>query len=675
MNIPHSISHPTALRRALPLILLLVLLALPWVASAQAIDPYPVDNLLARFQGVLGNWSGAVYDAASRLFWALATISLTWTFGMMVFRRADFGELFAELVRFIVLTGIFWWLLSSGGGDKGHIDQILKSMGVLGSNASGSGVLSPASLLKSGYEVFFAVANESASNSWKDADKIIGLAMASAVLALVALAAVSMMIIKVMMWVLSFGGLFLLGFGGARWTSGIAINYYKHVLAVGISYFVMLLLAGTGQEFLHEYSTLVAGNVTLPSLAIMLVASIVLVALLVRIPNLVASIVVGSRIDGATGTSFSGHVMSLGGSAVAAGMGVAGQGAQAVYAAYRSQPAAPADLGHMAAYVADHGAHSMPVMPGTLAMFARDGADASSSSAFAPTASAVDVARAPSAVARSSSPPVEAGAAAAAGAAAMGAGTERGRSPAPAASNEAPASSSTADRGMGGAVATAAAGTSSATGARLNDPAVSSAVGGTVPLDAMTSPSSTRHATTVAGAAAGTVAATPAATTLAGSASQPPPATGSALPPVVEAPAGAAAALASTTALSTSRPPAANSHVAASGAAAVTGSAASATGVSLTGALPGLPLPAAPGGIVAASQPAVPKVAGASAPVDATAPPAASAPGQISAGASTPLPTAQQMQRSAAPDTPAVPSGSAPVDAASRARPGTTHDS
>ena len=32
----------------------------------------------------------------------------------MAMRKADIGEFFAELVRFTILTGFFWWLLENG---------------------------------------------------------------------------------------------------------------------------------------------------------------------------------------------------------------------------------------------------------------------------------------------------------------------------------------------------------------------------------------------------------------------------------------------------------------------------------------------------------------------------------------------------------------------------------
>lgn len=336
-RIPSSTNH----RHWPALVACLAMLALPAVAQA-AIDEYPIDRLLEGFNGVLGTWSDAVKTVADRLFWSLALISLTWTMCMMLFKRADFGELFAELVRFIIFTGLFWWLLDNGGGADGLIASVLESGRLMGADGSaGDGRLRPSALLDSAFHVFNEVAAKSASDEWKDADKIVGLMLASVIIALVALAAVSMMLVIVMTWILAYAGLFLLGFGGARWTSGVAVNYYKHVLAVGMSYFVMLLLAGIGETFLKEYSDAVAGDITLPHLAILLSAAIVLVALLVRIPALVSSMVLGARFGGAAGTSFSGHVMAVGGTAIATGVGQASSGAQALYSAYSAPSAAP----------------------------------------------------------------------------------------------------------------------------------------------------------------------------------------------------------------------------------------------------------------------------------------------------------------------------------------------
>ena len=48
------------------------------------------------------------------MFWILATISLSWTCISMAIKHAEMGEFFAELCRFIMFTGLFFWLLTNG---------------------------------------------------------------------------------------------------------------------------------------------------------------------------------------------------------------------------------------------------------------------------------------------------------------------------------------------------------------------------------------------------------------------------------------------------------------------------------------------------------------------------------------------------------------------------------
>jgi hypothetical protein len=54
-----------------------------------------------------------IQSAAERLFWTLVLISMVWTFGMMLLRKADIGDFFAEFTRFIIFTGFYFWLLTN----------------------------------------------------------------------------------------------------------------------------------------------------------------------------------------------------------------------------------------------------------------------------------------------------------------------------------------------------------------------------------------------------------------------------------------------------------------------------------------------------------------------------------------------------------------------------------
>ena len=70
-----------------------------------------MDGVLSRYSTAASAWGTTITTHATWLFWTLALISMVWTFGMLALRKADIGEFFAELIRFIVFTGFFWWLL------------------------------------------------------------------------------------------------------------------------------------------------------------------------------------------------------------------------------------------------------------------------------------------------------------------------------------------------------------------------------------------------------------------------------------------------------------------------------------------------------------------------------------------------------------------------------------
>ena len=96
-----------------------------------------VDTLLGKYQNAGEAWVGALKGGATTLFWILATISLSWTCISMAIKRAEMGELFAEICRFILFTGFFFWLLTNGPDLPGTTLSI--RLRQLGGDASGTG--------------------------------------------------------------------------------------------------------------------------------------------------------------------------------------------------------------------------------------------------------------------------------------------------------------------------------------------------------------------------------------------------------------------------------------------------------------------------------------------------------------------------------------------------------
>ena len=330
--------------------LLLCLLCLLTFGEAEAADKHKdlFNNVLTAYQDAASDWAEKITSAASWLFWSLVTISMVWTFGMMALRKADLAEFFAELVRFTIFTGFFWWLLDNAPDIATAIYDSLKKLA--GQAGDIAGELKPSGIVDNGFAVFFkAVGNISA---WSPIDSFFGVGMSIGVLIISALIAVNMLLLLISGWVLAYAGIFFLGFGGARWTSDIAINYYKTVLGIAAQLMIMVLLVGIGRSIIDgQYNNTDIKSVY--QLGILLISTLVLFILVNRVPPLVAGIITGASV-GSQGIGQFGAGAAMGaamaaastaGAAISAGASNVAGGVQAVMAAV-SQASQNVDSGN-----------------------------------------------------------------------------------------------------------------------------------------------------------------------------------------------------------------------------------------------------------------------------------------------------------------------------------------
>lgn len=308
-----------------------------------------LDRVTTAFANKTSTWLGAIKDAALWLFWTLGTISLAWTFGMLAIRRADIQEFFAEFVRFILFFGFFLWLLLNG---ELFAEAIIDSLRQLAGMASGTTSLSPSAIVGIGFEVVDTALDN--SSLFSPIDSAVLLIMAMAVLLMLATIAINMMLLIIEAWILLYAGIWFLGFGGSKWTSDMAVNYFKAVLNVAVQLFAMTLLVAVGQQLLNDFANEMGTSVGFDELAVMIVASFALLMLIMRIPSLLAGIITGHGPGpgglGAGTVAAAGAGMALGaaGAGVAAAKGTAGAGS-AVKAA--SQAAKQAGGGSSSASV------------------------------------------------------------------------------------------------------------------------------------------------------------------------------------------------------------------------------------------------------------------------------------------------------------------------------------
>nr|WP_232357619.1 P-type conjugative transfer protein TrbL [Burkholderia pseudomallei] len=300
-----------------------------------------VDSVMGKYQAAASAWGSVMVSYASWLFWSLALISMVWTFGMLALKNGGIQEAFAEIVRFLTVLGFFWWILSNG---PSIADSIVKSMWMIGAKAIGQSTdFTPGGIVQIGYDIFTKALDQ--SSVWSPTDSVVGLLMALVVMIVLAIVGVNLLLVFVSAWIMIYGGVFFLGFGGARWTSDIAISYYKHVLAIGAEMMVMLLLIGIGKTFINEYYASMRAGIDLKEMAIMLIAAFVLMYLTNKIPPRIAGIV-GVGGAGSIGGVGVGSVMaaaamtasaaaSVGSAAMAGATSTAG-GASALKAAFQS---------------------------------------------------------------------------------------------------------------------------------------------------------------------------------------------------------------------------------------------------------------------------------------------------------------------------------------------------
>ncbi|MFT0212491.1 P-type conjugative transfer protein TrbL [Pseudomonas sp. F1_0610] len=297
-------------------------------AMAQELSSSGVMNdVLERFHNTASTWGPAIEAAASRLFWALVVISMVWTFGMMALRKADIGEFFAEFVRFTIFTGFFWWLLTNATTGMNIAGTMVESLQMLGAQAGGlsDSKLGPSSILDLGFELYHKTVQATSELGWRQfATALVMELLAIAVLIVMALIAINLLLVMASAWILMYAGIFFLGFGGSRWTSDMAINYYKTVLGVAAQLMAMVLLVAIGKQFINHYYAQISEGVTSQELAVMLVIALILLFLVNKVPSMISGIVTGASLGAIGGAGSFGAGAAIGAAMTAASMATGG---------------------------------------------------------------------------------------------------------------------------------------------------------------------------------------------------------------------------------------------------------------------------------------------------------------------------------------------------------------
>jgi type IV secretion system protein TrbL len=287
VNKPRSIL-PLA---AVAVVALLFLSAAP--AHAGLSTTSVTDAIVGKFQTAAAQWEPAILGAATTLFRDLAIISLVVTLAFLALKRAELGEIVAELIRYTLFTGFWYWILQNG---PAFFQLIVRSLWQLGGQASGAAQgLSVSTVVNLTLQIYRMDAGQ--MSLFNMADSFMACFLGILVLILGTIMAANLIRVMCSAWIVAYGGAIVLGFGGCRWTSDVAAAYLRAALAIGLKVMTLALVTGLGISFLQSVINLqgagAAPKVAVGDLALLTIAMGILTILAVSLPGTVASLATG----------------------------------------------------------------------------------------------------------------------------------------------------------------------------------------------------------------------------------------------------------------------------------------------------------------------------------------------------------------------------------------------
>ena len=249
-----------------------------------------LDSMMATFQGNANKWWAILESYALRLFWILAVIDFAWMAIMLALSLGEFQEFVAQVVRKIIVLGLFMALLIFGRTWAAAIlDSLIIAAGTANTHAGGATSISPSNILDTGFMVCSMIASR--MSVFNPSEALSFVIAGFIIMICYALIAAQMLLIYVQSYVVLNAGVILLGFGGLSFTREITLKYFQAALSVGAKLFVMILVVGLGQQVVISWVT--PFTIDLRQLFLFIGASIVLLALVKAVPDMVGDLING----------------------------------------------------------------------------------------------------------------------------------------------------------------------------------------------------------------------------------------------------------------------------------------------------------------------------------------------------------------------------------------------
>lgn len=319
--------------RTLTLAVMAIATLLPEPSFAQ--EGSVLTDLERQVQLATQGWQDTVMEAATSLFWILATIEFGIAAIWLALASPSLDTWFAELVRRILFIGFFLFVLQQGPEFARAVVDSLFQMGAEGGSPS------PADVFNAGIRIAAKLSEQIQFGLFEDNAMAMAAVIAVAVVVVCfSLVAAIFVSVLVEMYVGLLAGMILLGLGGSSFTKDFAVRYLVYSFSIGMKLMALVMIARIGSDILLGLSDDAdVGQEWLASLAIAGL-SVVIFMVSLHVPNIVQGVVQGVSVSngmeamrsGAQVATFAtaigsgiGAGVAAAGSAKAAGAGISGQ--------------------------------------------------------------------------------------------------------------------------------------------------------------------------------------------------------------------------------------------------------------------------------------------------------------------------------------------------------------
>lgn len=256
---------------------------------------------LSNIQKILYNhlttWTAIIKEYAINIFLILAAIYLVVRILMMLLEDAgaiDISKILGFITKFTFITGFFLFLLENGVKLASSIVNSFIQIGnrALGYSSTTQGTVDE--ILSAGYKFWEAV-NHSGASPMNIPVYILTFLLGLIIFILIIIIVANYIVEVASAWILVYAGYFVLAFGSTEWTRETVISYFKAVVAIGLKILTLMLLISISIELLnHHIKYFEVHGYTVNNGITLLVAVIILVMIMNKVPDAVAALVSGA---------------------------------------------------------------------------------------------------------------------------------------------------------------------------------------------------------------------------------------------------------------------------------------------------------------------------------------------------------------------------------------------